>query len=83
VIATAGAVVAFVLMASGGHDSPDKKSPVESSSSTSGGPSLTIPTKLPTSLPTKLPTALPSNLPSELPSELPSDLESLLPSVFG
>ncbi|MFI6463624.1 hypothetical protein [Streptomyces sp. NPDC050538] len=82
-IVAAGAVVAIALMASGGHDSPDKKTPAESSSSTSRGPSLTLPTKLPTSLPTKLPTSLPSNLPSELPSEVPSDIESLLPSLFG
>ncbi|MDV9175068.1 hypothetical protein R6V09_33770 [Streptomyces sp. W16] len=80
-IVAAGAVAAVALMVFGGHDSPDKKRPAESSSS--GSPSLTLPTKLPSSLPTELPTALPSNLPSELPSEVPSDIGSLLPSLFG
>ncbi|MEU9053514.1 hypothetical protein AB0D37_24355 [Streptomyces sp. NPDC048384] len=75
-----GAVVAVVLMASGNDDSPDEKTPAESTTS-SPRPSLSIPTELPTSLPSGFPTELPSGFPTELPSGFPSDLESLLPSL--
>ncbi|MDX3452579.1 hypothetical protein PV396_11565 [Streptomyces sp. ME02-8801-2C] len=77
------AVVAVVLMASGGNDTPDKNPSGNSpSSSRTPDPSFSIPTALPTKLPTlpsRLPTKLPSGFPTELPSEFPSDLESLIP----
>lgn len=80
--------MAVVLMASGTDDSPDEKTPAESTTS-SPRPSFSIPTELPskppselpTSLPSGFPTELPSGFPTELPSGFPSDLESLLPSL--
>ena len=72
-------MVVVVLMASGHDDSPDKKSPNDTSANSgrASSPSLGIPTELPS----KLPSGLPSKLPSELPSSVPSDLRSLIPSL--
>ncbi|MET9911436.1 hypothetical protein ABZZ74_32345 [Streptomyces sp. NPDC006476] len=71
-------VVVIVLMATGRHDSPDKKSPAGSGSS---GPSPSRSLGIPTALPSELPSRLPSKLPSELPSGIPSGLEPLIPSL--
>ncbi len=74
------AVVAVVLVASGGNDAPGEKAPAESSTSGTPRPSLSLPTELPSRLPSEVP-SLPSQFPSGLPSGLPSDIESLLPSL--
>ncbi|MGA4838125.1 hypothetical protein [Streptomyces sp. G45] len=84
------AIAVVVFLATGNDDSPDKKSPSESSKSSDGRrptPSLSLPTEIPTRIPTRLPSNLPSGLPSELPSrvptlptDLPDDISSLIPT---
>ncbi|MCX4673047.1 hypothetical protein OG453_41540 [Streptomyces sp. NBC_01381] len=87
-IIAVGAVVAVVLVATSGDESPGKKGPSESSESSGGKPtpSLSIPSQVPSELPTEVPSNLPSGLPSDFPSDLPTDpddLESLIPSAAG
>jgi hypothetical protein len=79
-LVTVGAIAAVALAATGGDGKEDKKSPTESSRSTSPGPSLNIPSGLP-SLPSEVPSVVPT-LPSEVPSGVvPSGLQSLVPTL--
>ncbi len=75
----AGVVVAVVLMVTRGDDSPDKKSPSESSRSTGSRPTptLSIPSEVPTNLPSELPSDIRTRLPSDFPTSLPNDLPTL------
>ncbi|ATL25571.1 hypothetical protein [Streptomyces formicae] len=74
------AAIAATVLVLTRDDGSDKKSPTESSRSTSRTPtpSLSIPSQVPSGLPTEVPSGIPS-----LPTGFPSDLDSLIPSPAG